>query len=106
MVLARDVIANIDGPLDVRHLLLRLADGYPSCWTFCVDDLVGATPELLVRRTGDLDTTNVSYFDIDAVTDITFIGARKALSRQAKASEFRDFAMLLASNPITDRAAA
>jgi menaquinone-specific isochorismate synthase len=37
----------------VRHLLRRLAERYPSCWTFSVDGLVGATPELLVRRTGD-----------------------------------------------------
>jgi len=59
VVLARDVIANVDGPLDVRHLLLRLARSYPSCWTFHVDGLVGATPELLVRRTGDLVTSRV-----------------------------------------------
>jgi len=59
VVLARDVIANVDGPLDVRHILLRLAKGYPSCWTFSVGGLVGATPELLVRRTGDLVTSRV-----------------------------------------------
>ncbi len=59
VVLARDVVAHIEGPLDARHLLLRLADAYPSCWTFCVSDLVGATPELLVRRTGDLVTSRV-----------------------------------------------
>ena len=59
VVLARDVVANVDGPLDVRHLLLRLARAYPSCWTFHVDGLVGATPERLVRRTGDLVTSRV-----------------------------------------------
>lgn len=59
VVLARDVIAHVDGPLDVRHLLLRLAEAYPSCWTFSVAGLVGATPELLVRRTGDLVTSRV-----------------------------------------------
>ncbi len=59
VVLARDVVAHVDGPLDARHLLLRLADAYPSCWTFSVGDLVGATPELLVRRTGDLVTSRV-----------------------------------------------
>jgi len=59
VVLARDVVANVDGPIDVRHLLLRLARSYPSCWTFHVDGLVGATPELLVRRTGDLVTSRV-----------------------------------------------
>ena len=59
VVLARDIIAEVDGPLDLRYLLMRLADSYPSTWTFCVDGLVGATPELLVRRTGDLVTSRV-----------------------------------------------
>ncbi len=59
VVLARDVVANVDGDLDPRHLLLRLAAAYPTCWTFSVGDLLGATPELLVRRTGDLVTSRV-----------------------------------------------
>ncbi len=53
VVLARDLVATADAPVDQRTLLRRLADRYPSCWTFAVDDLLGATPELLVRRTGD-----------------------------------------------------
>lgn len=59
VVLARDVLASVDGTLDPRHLLVNLASRYPSCWTFSVDGLVGATPELLVRRTGDLVTSRV-----------------------------------------------
>lgn len=59
VVLARDVVATVDGPLDPRHLLLNLADRYPSCWTFSVDGLIGATPELLVRRTSDVVTSRV-----------------------------------------------
>jgi menaquinone-specific isochorismate synthase len=59
VVLARDVIASIDGPLDPRLLLGRLAEAYPTCWTFHVAGLLGATPELLVRRTGDLVTSRV-----------------------------------------------
>ena len=53
VVLARDLVATAAAPIDVRHVLQRLAARYPSCWTFSVDGLVGATPELLVRRTGD-----------------------------------------------------
>jgi menaquinone-specific isochorismate synthase len=53
VVLARDLVATAAQPVDVRHLLDRLATRYRSCWTFAVDGLVGATPELLVRRTGD-----------------------------------------------------
>ncbi len=59
VVLARDVVAEVDGPLDPRHLLVNLAERYPSCWTFKVNGLLGATPELLVRRTGDLVMSRV-----------------------------------------------
>lgn len=53
------------------------------------------------RRVGESETTAVSYFDIDAVTDITFVGARSVLNKQAKGNQFRDFATMLASNPFT-----
>lgn len=53
------------------------------------------------RRVGEMDPTAVSYFDIDATSDIYFVGARNVLSRQAKGNQFRDFATMLASNPFT-----
>lgn len=53
VVLAHDLLAVADEPLDPRFLLHGLAARYPSCWTFAVDGLVGATPELLLRRRGD-----------------------------------------------------
>jgi menaquinone-specific isochorismate synthase len=53
VVLARDVVATAGVPLDVRPLLVRLAERYPQCWTYAVDGLIGATPEMLVRRQGD-----------------------------------------------------
>ena len=53
------------------------------------------------RRVGESETTDVSYADIDSVTDINFIGARSLLTRQGKANQFRDFATMLASNPFT-----
>ncbi|MEY8042704.1 isochorismate synthase [Saccharopolyspora cebuensis] len=52
VVLAHDLIAETAQPLDQRYLLRDLAARYPSCWTFAVDGLVGATPELLLERTG------------------------------------------------------
>ncbi len=52
VVLARDLLALADDPVDIRRLLLSLANRFPDCWTFAVDGLVGATPELLVQRTG------------------------------------------------------
>jgi menaquinone-specific isochorismate synthase len=52
VVLARDLLVSADAPLDPRRLLRRLAGRFPDCWTFAVDGLLGATPELLLRRTG------------------------------------------------------
>jgi menaquinone-specific isochorismate synthase len=52
VVLARDLLVTADVPLDPRRLLDRLAARFPDCWTFAVDGLLGATPELLLRRTG------------------------------------------------------
>jgi menaquinone-specific isochorismate synthase len=52
VVLARDLVASADADIDSRWLLCQLAERYESCFIFAVDGLVGATPELLVRRTG------------------------------------------------------
>ena len=59
VVLARDLEALAERPLDPRRLLDRLATRYPGCWTFSVDGLVGATPEMLVRREKGLVTSRV-----------------------------------------------
>jgi menaquinone-specific isochorismate synthase len=52
VVLARDVFATADEPIDARVLLQRLAARYPDCFAFACDGMLGATPELLVRRAG------------------------------------------------------
>ncbi|GAB6985235.1 isochorismate synthase [Nocardioides pyridinolyticus] len=59
VVLARDLVATADEPVDVRWPLRRLAEGYPMCWTFHVDGMFGATPEMLVRRERGLVTSRV-----------------------------------------------
>jgi menaquinone-specific isochorismate synthase len=59
VVLARDLVATADQPLDVRWPLRRLAEDYPTCWTFHVDGLFGASPEMLVRRERGLVTSRV-----------------------------------------------
>ncbi len=79
VVLARDVVASLDSPLDVRSLLTRLALSYPSCWTFSVDGLVGATPELLVRRDGDLVTSRVLAGTVRRSEDWSTDGALTAM---------------------------
>jgi menaquinone-specific isochorismate synthase len=53
VVLAHDLLAVAEEDIDVRAVLAGLAARNPDCWTFSVAGLVGATPELLVSRTGD-----------------------------------------------------
>ena len=52
VVLARDHAVWSHHRLDPRWLAGRLARRFPDCFTFLVDSLIGATPELLVRRRG------------------------------------------------------
>jgi menaquinone-specific isochorismate synthase len=52
VVLARALDVEADAPIDVRSVAARLAERFPSCFTYVCDGLVGASPELLVRRLG------------------------------------------------------
>jgi menaquinone-specific isochorismate synthase len=52
VVLARDLHAVASEPIDVRMLLGRLAARAPDSYAFACAGLIGATPELLVRRDG------------------------------------------------------
>ncbi|MEO6203828.1 MAG: isochorismate synthase [Mycobacteriales bacterium] len=59
VVLARDLVARADEPVDLRWPLQRLARDYAGCWVFAVDGLLGATPELLVRLDRGVATSRV-----------------------------------------------
>ncbi|MGH2707189.1 MAG: isochorismate synthase, partial [Actinomycetota bacterium] len=50
VVLARQVMVESSTALDSRVISRRLASSYPQCFTFCFGEMVGASPELLVRR--------------------------------------------------------
>jgi len=54
VVLAREVFVEADAPIDVVDVLRRLRAAYPSAFVFAVDGFVGASPELLVSRAGDV----------------------------------------------------
>jgi menaquinone-specific isochorismate synthase len=53
VVLAHDLLAVADADVDPRYVLGGLAAANPDCWTYAVEGLVGATPELLISRVGD-----------------------------------------------------
>jgi menaquinone-specific isochorismate synthase len=54
VVLARELVATSNEPFDVAELYRRTRDAAPHALCFCVDGHVGATPELLVSRMGDV----------------------------------------------------
>ena len=52
LVLARDVVATIPSGVHAADVLRELAARYRECWTYGVDGLVGATPEMLIQVEG------------------------------------------------------
>ncbi|HWH33332.1 MAG TPA: isochorismate synthase [Egibacteraceae bacterium] len=52
VVLARDHAVWSEAPFEPRVLAARLAARFPGCFTFVAEGLVGASPEMLVRRRG------------------------------------------------------
>ncbi|MGH9245350.1 MAG: isochorismate synthase [Acidimicrobiales bacterium] len=54
VVLAREVIVTADNAFDAAAVVSRLRTTYPGCYAFSVDGFVGASPELLVSRVGDV----------------------------------------------------
>lgn len=94
VVLARDVVAETDEPVDVRWPLRRLAAAYSSCWTFHVDGLFGATPEMLVRRERGLVTSRVLAGTIRRTgDDARDAGLAGELARSSKDLEEHEYAV-------------
>lgn len=54
VVLAREVTVRGDAPFPVATVLDRLQTVFPGCWITAVDGVIGASPELLVSRRGDV----------------------------------------------------
>lgn len=94
VVLARDLVAAADGPVDVRWPLRRLAEQYRTCWTFHVDGLFGATPELLVRRERGLVTSRVLAGTIRRTGDDAHdLQLAATLARSSKDLEEHEYAV-------------
>ena len=52
LVLARDIVATVPDGVNAAEILRQLAVRYRECWTYGVDGLVGATPEMLIQVEG------------------------------------------------------
>jgi isochorismate synthase len=53
-VIARDIVIRSDEPIDVRAVLRRLRASYGSSFRYSMEGFVGASPELLIERRGDV----------------------------------------------------
>jgi menaquinone-specific isochorismate synthase len=94
VVLARDLVATAANRIDVRWPLSRLAATYPMCWTFHVDGLFGATPEMLVRRERGLVTSRVLAGTIRRTGDDTRdLALAATLARSSKDHEEHEYAV-------------
>ncbi len=94
VVLARDLVATAEFDIDVRWPLQRLAASYDTCWTFHVDGLFGATPELLVRRERGLVTSRVLAGTIRRTgDDERDLMLAAALARSSKDLEEHEYAV-------------
>lgn len=94
VVLARDLVATAAEPIDVRWPLRRLAATYPMCWTFHVDGLFGATPEMLVRRERGLVTSRVLAGTIRRTgDDERDLALAATLARSSKDLEEHEYAV-------------
>jgi menaquinone-specific isochorismate synthase len=94
VVLARDLEANCERPVDPRTVLARLAERYPGCWSFCVDGLLGATPEMLVRREKGLVTSRVLAGTIRRTgDDARDLALAARLARSSKDLEEHEYAV-------------
>lgn len=102
VVLARDLIATAAEPIDVRWPLRRLGTSYEMCWTFHVDGLFGATPELLVRREKGLVTSRVLAGTIRRTgNDEHDLRLAATLARSSKDLEEHEYAVRSVADALT-----
>ncbi len=104
VVLARDLEAVADEPVDLRWALARLAERYPACWTFSVDGLLGATPEMLLRLERGLVTSRVLAGTIRRTGDETRDAALAGtLTRSSKDLEEHEYAVRSVAEALAPR---
>ena len=94
VVLARDLVAKTDHEISVRSLINTLIKNYPSTWTFLVSNMVGATPELLVRLNKSLVTSRVLAGTIKKTGDESRdLALAASLAKSSKDLEEHEYAV-------------
>jgi menaquinone-specific isochorismate synthase len=94
VVLARDLVATSTTSIETAPILKKLAAEYPSTWTFAVDGLVGATPELLLRLSRGMVTSRVLAGTIPKTgNDEKDLALAASLARSSKDLEEHEYAV-------------
>ena len=94
VVLARDLIARNTEVISKRNLINYLSANYPSTWVFIVADLIGATPELLVRLNKSLVTSRILAGTIRKSGDeAKDLGLAASLAKSSKDLEEHEYAV-------------
>jgi menaquinone-specific isochorismate synthase len=94
VVLARDLVATSTTGIQTIPILKKLAAEYPSTWTFAVDGLVGATPELLLRLSRGMVTSRVLAGTIPKTgNDEKDLALAASLARSSKDLEEHEYAV-------------
>ena len=94
VVLARDLIAKNSEPISKRNLISFLSSNYPSTWVFMVANLIGATPELLVRLNKSLVTSRILAGTIRKSGDeAKDLGLAASLAKSSKDLEEHEYAV-------------
>jgi menaquinone-specific isochorismate synthase len=107
VVLARDLHATASVGIDERLLLSRLAARYPDCYTFACAGLVGATPELYIKRQGRQISSLVLAGTMprsgDPAQDAALGAALLASAKEAEEHEYAAAGVRDALAPLCDR---
>jgi len=94
VVLARDLIARNSEAISKRNLITFLTENYPSTWVFLVSNLIGATPELLVRLNKSLVTSRILAGTIRKSGDeARDLGLAASLAKSSKDLEEHEYAV-------------
>ncbi|WP_446665035.1 isochorismate synthase [Flexivirga sp. B27] len=94
VVMARDVVVRTEDAIDPRYLLRNLSESYPNTWTYSVDGLIGATPEMLLRRQKGLVTSRVLAGTIRRTGDDEHdLALAASLARSSKDLEEHEYAV-------------
>lgn len=101
VVLARDLLGRLPEGADLRRVLGTLALGYPDCFTYAVNGLVGSSPETLVRVDNGSVTARVLAGSVgrgvDAETDEA---AAVGLATSTKDSDEHQYALASVMNAL------